>query len=289
MSTVPPQVSGPQLDASTLFVLAFVALFAYLDWITHRSLIETLVLAGLVGGAWVYRRAIVERLGLQELVAGMSRGVRTVLAALPGVLYFMARGQGTSGAGGVVLVAMLGVVAAGAAWGPGLDLKLAAFYAGRNRVLPRPLRMLLALVAPVLVAFFVIHGSLADLPALFGGTTNHPATPVGRDGRFFLGTVLSAGVTWLLLREAPRSARGSTASPAPAAAPQGGAAFRATHTSPAGGLDAWSEPAPGPAAAHVDAGVALAVVERRGDWARVIADNGWSGWVDGRRLGEGAR
>jgi hypothetical protein len=289
MSTTPSQVSGPQLDASTLFVLAFVALFAYLDWITHRSLAETLILAGLAGGAWVYRRAIVERLGFQELVAGMSRGVRTVLAALPGVVYFMARGQGTSGAGGIVLVAMLGVIAAGAMWGPGVDLKLAAFYTARNRVLPRALRMLLALVAPVLVAFFVIHGSLADLPALFGGTTNHPATPVGRDGRFLFGTVLSAGVTWLLLREAPGGARGPVASPAPATAPEGGGAFRATHTAPADGLDAWSEPGSGPAAAHVDAGVPLAVVERRGDWARVIAENGWSGWVDGRRLGEGTR
>jgi len=29
----------------------------------------------------------------------------------------------------------------------------------------------------------------------------------------------------------------------------------------------------------------VAVVERKGDWARVTASNGWSGWVDGRRLG----
>jgi hypothetical protein len=28
----------------------------------------------------------------------------------------------------------------------------------------------------------------------------------------------------------------------------------------------------------------LVVVERAGDWARVVAVNGWSGWVDGRRL-----
>lgn len=285
MSTAPPRVAGPQLDASTLFVLAFVALFAYLDWITHRSLPETIALAGLTGGAWVYRRAIVERLGLQELVGGMSRGVRTVLAAVPGVGYFMARGQGTSGAGGIVLVAILGVIAASAMFGPGIDVKLAAFYTARNRVLPRPLRMLLALVAPVLVAFVVIHGSLADLPALFGGTTDHPATPVGRDGRFFFGTVLSAGVTWLLLREAP----GSAPRPASAAATGGGAAFHPTHVAPAGGLDAWSEPASGPAAAHVDAGVPLAVVERRGDWAQVVAENGWSGWVDGRKLAEGTR
>jgi hypothetical protein len=28
----------------------------------------------------------------------------------------------------------------------------------------------------------------------------------------------------------------------------------------------------------------LVVIERAGDWARVGASNGWSGWVDGRRL-----
>ncbi len=28
----------------------------------------------------------------------------------------------------------------------------------------------------------------------------------------------------------------------------------------------------------------LVVVELAGDWARVVAVNGWTGWVDGRRL-----
>jgi SH3-like domain-containing protein len=32
------------------------------------------------------------------------------------------------------------------------------------------------------------------------------------------------------------------------------------------------------------AGLPVAVVERRGGWARVVASNGWSGWVDGSRL-----
>jgi hypothetical protein len=283
MSTTPAKATGVQLDASTLFVLAFIALFAYLDWITHRSLFATILLAGLAGGAFLYRRTIVEKLGIQELVAGMSRGWRTVLAALPGLLYFMARGSGTSGAGDIVLISMIIVVAVGAVFGPGLDLKLAGYYQARNKLLPRGLRMALAIVAPVLVAFLVIHGSLADLPALFGGTTNHPATPVGRDERFLLGSLLSAASAWLLLRDVPSAAPAG----APAAVPAPGG-FQPTHTSPPGGLDAWSEPGSGPPATHLEAGVPLAVAERRGDWARVSAANGWSGWVDGRRLPEQA-
>jgi hypothetical protein len=58
-----------------------------------------------------------------------------------------------------------------------------------------------------------------------------------------------------------------------------------THLAPDGGLPAWS--APDPALAPVvtlDARLELAVAERAGDWARVVAVNGWTGWVDARRL-----
>lgn len=286
MSDAPATAAGPQIDASSLFVLAFIALFAYLDWITHRSMVETVLLGGLAAGGFLYRRTIVERLGIQEQVAGMSRVWRTVLAALPGFLYFMVRGQGTSGAGGTVLVGLVIVVGASAVFGPALDAKLAGFYAARNRWLPRALRMVLAIVAPVLVAFIVIHGSLSDLPALFGGTTNHPMSPVGREDRFLLGTLLSAVAAWLLLRDPPVGAAARSA-PAPIAAPAAGrATFQPTHAVPAGGLDAWKEPAAGAPVAHLDPGVPLEVAERRGDWARVTAANGWSGWVDGRRLPE---
>jgi SH3-like domain-containing protein len=37
--------------------------------------------------------------------------------------------------------------------------------------------------------------------------------------------------------------------------------------------------------AELAAGLPLVVVERRGDWARVRASNGWEGWVDAARLG----
>jgi len=63
------------------------------------------------------------------------------------------------------------------------------------------------------------------------------------------------------------------------------AAWAATHTVPGGGLSAWAEPDPGLApVAKLAARVELQVQEERGAWARVVGSNGWSGWVDGRKL-----
>ncbi|HEV3452011.1 MAG TPA: hypothetical protein VG869_12500 [Acidimicrobiia bacterium] len=63
--------------------------------------------------------------------------------------------------------------------------------------------------------------------------------------------------------------------------------FAPTHVIPAGGLPAWAVPDPGePAVATLDPGLAVELLERRDDgWARVACSNGWSAWVDGRRLG----
>lgn len=62
-------------------------------------------------------------------------------------------------------------------------------------------------------------------------------------------------------------------------------AFQPTHVVPDGGLPAWNEPdGSQPAAANLHAGTELHVTEQRGDWAQVSAANGWTGWVDARRL-----
>ena len=53
----------------------------------------------------------------------------------------------------------------------------------------------------MLIAFLVVHGSLADLPALFGGQTSSPQSPVDLTAQFFLATVLAGACTVLLLRE----------------------------------------------------------------------------------------
>jgi len=58
-----------------------------------------------------------------------------------------------------------------------------------------------------------------------------------------------------------------------------------SYTVPASGLQAWAQPDPSqPAVTTLAGDVGLEVVERRADWARVRAQNGWEGWIDGRRL-----
>jgi hypothetical protein len=64
-------------------------------------------------------------------------------------------------------------------------------------------------------------------------------------------------------------------------------AWVATHAVPSGGMSAWPEPNPEiQPSAHLEARVRVTVSERRGDWARVVGSNGWTGWVDARRLVE---
>src|SRR5262250_139773 len=58
-----------------------------------------------------------------------------------------------------------------------------------------------------------------------------------------------------------------------------------THLVPDGGLDAWASPdGTQPAVARLDPGLAVSVRQWHGDWAHIVCSNGWSGWVDGRRL-----
>jgi len=58
-----------------------------------------------------------------------------------------------------------------------------------------------------------------------------------------------------------------------------------THRVPEGGLRAWPKPDPAvEPSATLQARVELSIAEMRGDWARVIGSNGWTGWVDARRL-----
>jgi hypothetical protein len=58
-----------------------------------------------------------------------------------------------------------------------------------------------------------------------------------------------------------------------------------SHRVPQGGLRAWGQPDPATEpVATLQPRVELSIAEMRGDWARVIGSNGWTGWVDARRL-----
>lgn len=70
--------------------------------------------------------------------------------------------------------------------------------------------------------------------------------------------------------------------PAATAAPAN--PFAPSHRTPAEGLAAWASPDPSGPTTALAGGLPLEVVGRVADWAQVRASNGWTGWVDGRRL-----
>ncbi|MFF9276748.1 hypothetical protein [Streptomyces griseosporeus] len=60
--------------------------------------------------------------------------------------------------------------------------------------------------------------------------------------------------------------------------------FRPTHVVPPQGMPAWAAPDPAGATVPLDALLPVQLVDRRGDWGRIVCANGWSAWVDGRLL-----
>jgi hypothetical protein len=116
------------------------------------------------------------------------------------------------------------------------------------------------------------------------------------------GNILLARVNEYLAADAESASRAPAAAPTATVASTAGAApavadtttvveavdsgaFVATHVVPASGLLAWVEPDPAAEpVATLAAGVELRVVGESGAWARVVAANGWEGWVDGRAL-----
>jgi hypothetical protein len=67
------------------------------------------------------------------------------------------------------------------------------------------------------------------------------------------------------------------------------ATWSPTHRVPASGLDAFEErDGTVPPVAHLDEGLEITVDEMSGDWARITCENGWTAWVDARRLEVGS-
>ncbi len=63
------------------------------------------------------------------------------------------------------------------------------------------------------------------------------------------------------------------------------AGWAATHRAPPEGLDAWSDPDPAAQpSSELEGKVEVQVTESAGEWAKVLGENGWEGWVDGRLL-----
>ncbi|MEY9841661.1 hypothetical protein [Streptacidiphilus sp. EB103A] len=62
------------------------------------------------------------------------------------------------------------------------------------------------------------------------------------------------------------------------------AEFQPTHVAPPEGLATWAGPDPSQPSTALDPLLPVQVLERRGDWTRVVCANGWAAWVDGRLL-----
>jgi RsiW-degrading membrane proteinase PrsW (M82 family) len=109
-----------------------------------------------------------------------------------------------------------------------------------------------------------LRAQLAALPDL---------APVPRPAGSDAGAVAAAG-----------AAAGALGSAAVAPAPPAAVAFAPTHRVPPEGLPAWPVPDPAGPSIPLGGGLELEVIQRVADWAQVRASNGWTGWVDGRRL-----
>ncbi|MEU3634443.1 hypothetical protein, partial [Streptomyces fradiae] len=60
--------------------------------------------------------------------------------------------------------------------------------------------------------------------------------------------------------------------------------FLPTHVVPGHGMPAWESPGTARPTVPLDPLLPVRLLERLGDWARVLCSNGWSAWVDGRLL-----
>ncbi|MFB9467493.1 hypothetical protein [Streptomyces cinereospinus] len=60
--------------------------------------------------------------------------------------------------------------------------------------------------------------------------------------------------------------------------------FLPTHVIPTDGLAAWETPDVSRPTVPLDPLLPVQLIDRRGDWGRIVCHNGWSAWVDGRLL-----
>jgi hypothetical protein len=184
--------------------IVFIAVLSWFDWLMHRQIFVLLLLMVGVAAIVLYRQELAERLGIVELLAKLPPWGRALLRAAPALFYFVVRGSGYSNSTGIVVTTTLILVAVITFFGRVIDARLARFYDRRNKALPRAARMLIALGLSIITAFTVIHGAISDLPALIGGSTNHPQPPFDIAGRFVVGLVLVSALTALLVRERPQ-------------------------------------------------------------------------------------
>lgn len=260
--------AGHARRAIPILPFFFVGLIAYFDWISNKQTAVAIMIGAVGSIAIMFRDQLIDRVGLRPYLDRLPTWARAILPAIPALILVLARGQGTANAGGTVLLASVLVMVATVGFRSQIDAKLAGFYKKRDRILPRFARGILVAIVPILAGFLIVHGSLKDIPALWGAVTQHAASPAGRGGQIFFATIVSAALGYVLMAE-----------------PQGQSARASAHIVPAGGLAAWASPDPSAQPiAQLAQGVRVSITQQDGAWAHVQAENGWTGWVDARRL-----
>jgi len=136
-----------------------------------------------------------------------------------------------------------------------------------------------------------IRAQLAILPvvppAFSTSPGSRPARPIARASQVEPEAQPAAAEAAAIEPE-PQQVAAGPAVPAtvePAAAPAAAPTWAPTHVVPPGGLPAWDAPDPArQPVALLSERVELVVIARAGAWAQVRGVNGWTGWVDGRRI-----
>ena len=185
------------------FPLLFVAVFAWLDWVLHGSIAFILIIGLPAVAIILFREKIMRLTPIGQILHSMPPSIGAVVRASPALLYFLVRARGTAGPTAIFVVLLVGAAILGMVkYGRSLDSRLSVFYKSRDRILGTRLTAFLLILFPILIGFALIHGSITDISALFGGTTESREAPTGALVflRFVFGAALCVVYTFLLLR-----------------------------------------------------------------------------------------
>lgn len=180
----------------------FFAIFLWLEWIMHRQQIFIIILGITIIYTFLAQSKIAPQIQIRGLkISPLSEEWATAIYVLMPSTYFLIRGSGTSGVGFSVAALIILLSVGLSLLGPTLDRYLSGFYNIRNQRLKKPMTLIISLIIPILLAFIVVHGSLLDIVALFGGNTTSPQTPTGINKRIYFTVVASTLSSYFLLRD----------------------------------------------------------------------------------------
>ena len=217
----------------SIHVVLLGGVLAVVDWQLHG---DVRVALGIAGAALLGLLAA-PALGRLGSRLGLTRRpwLRMLLAVVPLAAGLVLRWRGAATVPTALLTAAVPAVAAATlAWAGRRGAPVLAPIARvRNRVLPRWLRAVAAGTLPVVLTFWLVHGSLADIGAIIGLTPSQQTPLEGTTSRILLAGAAASLVVLTLLDEPRRRARRAGRAPARPPGPTPGPP-RATPAPPRG-------------------------------------------------------